>query len=348
MPDTVYTQLLRALDAHSPAALLTWIRPGEKGGLDKAVLRADAEGRLYPDVHGPEILDAAGRALNSGLPARIPLDGAELLIEPFYPEARLIVLGAGHIAVPLSDFASKSGFSVTVFDDRPSFADPGRFPGAHSVICDRFETCAERLNVHPGDFAVIVTRGHRHDAVCLRQFLGRQTAYLGMIGSKRRVRAMKEQMLQEGFSQEALDRLHSPIGLPIGAVTPGEIAVSILSEVIQEKREAPESRARSNECDLFVLEALAAGTEGAAVATVTAARGSVPRGAGAKMVVWPDGKLLGSIGGGCSEAEVINAARRLLDGGGHRLMTVGLTGDAEEEEEGMACGGIMEVFIETC
>ena len=290
-------------------------------------------------------LELARRAMQSGeLELNKTDDGSILFAEPYAPPSRLVILGGGHIALPLAEFGAKCGFSVTVADDRPMFANRQRFPWADEVVCEGFDRVFEKLNINRSTFVVIVTRGHRHDLDCLRAVLPLETAYVGMIGSKRRVRAAFEQMREEGFPQEAIDRVHAPIGLKIGAKTPEEIAVSILSEVIQCKRCREDGS--WPELDEAVLKELCRETdEPRALVTIIGAKGSVPRDPGAKMVVWPDGRILGSIGGGCSESSVISASYDVIKSGGCAVMDVDLTADFDAEE-GMVCGGVMQVAIE--
>ncbi len=276
------------------------------------------------------------------------------LIEPYFPEPRLIVLGGGHIAKPLAEFGSKAGFSVTVIDDRPSFANSERFPTAKKVICESFENCFDLISLNKSAYVVIVTRGHRHDMDCLRQVLKHNTAYVGMIGSKRRVKSVMEQMLSEGYPQEKLNKVNAPIGLEIGAVTPEEIAFSIISQVISYRRlgditnvNTKHTKTNWPEFDHEVLmELCKEENDPKAIITIISTKGSVPRNAGAKMIVWPYGKILGSIGGGCSEGTIINDARNLLGNGGYQIKSIDMTG-AIAEDEGMVCGGIMDVIIES-
>jgi xanthine dehydrogenase accessory factor len=271
-------------------------------------------------------------------------DGAVTVTEPYCPESRLVVLGGGHIALPLVEFAARCGFAVTVVDDRPSFANRQRFPAAREVMCESFERCFDRLHINRFTFVVVITRGHRHDLDCLRQILRYDTAYTGMIGSRRRVTAARRQLLEEGFPGDKLDAVRAPIGLDIGAETPEEIAVSILSEVISYKRKMP--GAVWPELDLAVLKALCDDTEETrALVTVVGTKGSTPREAGAKMIVHSDGRIIGSIGGGCSESGVISEALDIIRDGGFKIVDVDMTGDVAEDE-GMVCGGIMKVIIE--
>jgi xanthine dehydrogenase accessory factor len=170
-----------------------------------------------------------------------------------------------------------------------------------------------------------------------------------MIGSRRRVAAVKDLLISQGADKERLDRIHTPIGLSIGAVTPEEIAISIVAELIACKRLKDPDNSRFRSCsdvDFDVIKTLAGNIdEPISVVTVISSKGSVPRGAGAKMLVYPDGRIVGSIGGGCSEATVIGNAREIIGTGEYRLQTVDMTGDAAEND-GMVCGGIMQVLIE--
>lgn len=164
----------------------------------------------------------------------------ELQLDVFFDvvstPAQLLVLGGGHISVPLVKMGSLLGFTVTVIDDRPSFANKGRFPEADRVICDDFANALQKCECSPTTYAVIVTRGHQHDEECLRALLNVDLAYLGMIGSKRKVRELSQHLRNDGVSQEKLDQVHAPIGLAIEAETPEEIAVSILGEIIMVRR----------------------------------------------------------------------------------------------------------------
>lgn len=293
--------------------------------------------------------DSGREALAKGMPVCERKGDAWDVAEPFFPKERLIILGGGHVALPVADFGSKVGFLVTVVDDRLSFANPERFPMAEHVICDDFAHAIEELKIQESDYVCIVTRGHRHDTDCLRMIgKGKEPAYLGMIGSRRRVAIVKEGLLEEGYDKERLSRLKSPIGLSIGGVTPEEIAISIMAEIISVKRLYREDQREKNcsDLDFDVLKRLAVEKDvPKTVVTVISSKGSSPRGAGAKMIVYRDGRILGSIGGGCSEAAVLGEARSLIGSGRFKVIHVDLTGEAAEDE-GMVCGGLMDVLLE--
>lgn len=289
------------------------------------------------------------KAFELGVPYVYAENDTTTVVEPFFPEERLIVLGGGHVALPVVEFGAKIGFSVIVVDDRLSFANTERFPLAKEVICDSFEHALDDLKLKENDYVVIITRGHRHDTTCLKKICsGIEPDYVGMIGSKRRTAIVKETLIEEGSDKERLDRVHTPIGLSIGAITPEEIAISIMAELISHKRlgRAEKKTRNRSDVDYEVMEVLANEVNvPKAILTIIQSKGSVPRGAGAKMIVYEDGRILGSIGGGCSEAAVLTTARRLIGSKTYQVVDVDLTGDAAEEE-GMVCGGIMTVLIE--
>jgi len=154
---------------------------------------------------------------------------------PMLPAPRLIIAGAGHVGAALAAMARLMDFSVTVIDDRPDFATADRFPGAICKIGPVEEELGKlRLNEH--GYVVIVTRGHRRDALALAAVVKSSAAYVGLIGSKRKIITIFKDLQSQGISIEQLSRVHAPIGLNIGAITPAEIAVSIAAELIAVRR----------------------------------------------------------------------------------------------------------------
>lgn len=346
----IYEKLTKELEQDGKLILATKLS-GSNGMIDESMKREILIQSQVPE----EIKSQVDETLLAGLPKVIKGQGEDILfLEPFYKEERLIVLGGGHVALPVVEFGAKIGFSVTVVDDRPAFANETRFPLASQVVCDSFEQAIDDLHISEADYIVVITRGHRHDATCLRQlFQYQESIYLGMIGSKRRVAALKEMLKEEGLDGERLERICTPIGLSIGAITPEEIAISILAEIISRKRLDPiaASKGKSkyinrSDLDFRVIETLVEKqNEPRSIVTVISSVGSVPRGAGAKMIVYPNGAINGSIGGGCSEAAVIQNAIDIIGTGSYQIETIDLTGEAAEEE-GMVCGGKMKVLIE--
>jgi len=160
----------------------------------------------------------------------------EIFVEPILPPAELYIFGAGHVAASLYKVARIAGFDITVVDDREAYANRERFPDAEEVIADDFEKATATLTPSEHSFIVIVTRGHRDDMRVLRWAVQTQARYVGMIGSKRKTITIFEELKKEGLAAHLFDRVHAPIGLDIGAVTPEEIAVSITAELIAKRR----------------------------------------------------------------------------------------------------------------
>ena len=335
----IYQEILDQVTENHPAAVET-VLSGPEGSISDGLKRRITEAK-------PKTDDKGRRAASVSF---IETPTEFVISEPILPPERLIILGGGHIALPLCDMGSRCGFSVCVVDDRPEFANYQRFPTAATVICDAFEKAIHELNITAFDYIVIVTRGHKSDADCLRTILpGTQSAYLGMIGSRRRVHGLLDMLLEEGFDPERLGQICTPIGLKIGAVTPDEIAVSIMAEVISYRRlsqyGSPERFCNDSDIELPVIRYLSENDDPKAIVTVVETKGSTPRGAGAKMAVSPLGKTTGSIGGGCSEAAVIRDAVKIIGTGRYRLIDIDMTGDVAETD-GMVCGGIMRVLLE--
>ncbi|WP_042277392.1 XdhC family protein [[Clostridium] dakarense] len=353
MFENLYENLLKKVNNGNQCVMLTYLdlHNNECGSIENKILltKEDIDKKSIPLDNN--IYIKINDAISTGKIEKVNIEGNKLVvIEPFFPKPRLIIFGGGHIAKPLVEFASKVGFSITVIDDRPYFANSSRFPEAENVICEDFKKSFELIKFRKSDFVVIVTRGHRHDGLVLREVLNYNLSYIGMIGSKRRVRGMMDDLASEGFSKDALDKVNSPIGLDIGAVTPYEIAISIVSELIMFKNKGLiniDSKKFSHpEFDNeVVLKLCEKSSTPRAIITILSSKGSVPRKAGAKMITYLDGRTLGSIGGGCSEAGVLTKARDVMINKGFLIERVDMTGDVAESM-GMVCGGIMDVLIE--
>ena len=199
-----------------------------------------------------------------------------------------------------------------------------------------------------------MTRGHRYDTECLEAILRKPYAYVGMMGSRRRVAIVKDQLEAKGVCREALDGVHTPIGLKIGAETPEEIAVSVMAEIIQVKnagfgKDGKAERCRTGGYSTELLDAVLDPDDSRekVLATIISRKGSAPRSVGTKMLIRADGTTVDTIGGGCIESEVIRKALLMMraEDEGFRLCTVDMTADAAEDE-GMVCGGVVEVMLE--
>lgn len=168
--------------------------------------------------------------------AQLP-GGVEVYVEPVQPAPQLVLVGAGHIAHALAPMATAAGFQVVVIDDRATYANPQRFPTASRCLVGDIAGTLQQLPTDPRTYIVIVTRGHRHDADALRVALRKPAAYVGMIGSKRKITVIYRDLLQRGeATREQLEKVHAPLGLDIGAETVSEIAISILAELIAVRR----------------------------------------------------------------------------------------------------------------
>ena len=250
--------------------------------------------------------------------------------------------------MPLIAMIRMLGCPVTVIDDRPYFADNARRAQATTVYCEPFEEALAKI---PGDddtFFIIVTRGHRYDEACLSAIVRKPHAYIGMIGSRRRVGFVKESVIEGGGDPEVVSSVHTPIGLNIGAQTPEEIAIAIMAEIIQVKNAVRRTGGYPREIVRELCGENAANTT-TVLATIVSRKGSAPRDVGTKMLILPDGHAIGTIGGGCVEADVMRRARMMLtspqDFPPFQLIEVDMTAEAAEDE-GMVCGGIIEVLLE--
>ena len=258
---------------------------------------------------------------------------------------KMIICGAGHVSMPIIRMGKRLGFMVTVIEDRPKFADHARAAGADQVLCEPFADGLSKIRGDSDSWFIIVTRGHRYDTECLEAILRKPYAYVGMMGSRRRVAIVKDQLEAKGVCREALDGVHTPIGLKIGAETPEEIAVSVMAEIIQVKNAGSGKGGYSPELLNAVLNP--DDSREKVLATIISRKGSAPRSVGTKMLIRADGTTVDTIGGGCIESEVIRKALLMMraEDEGFRLCTVDMTADAAEDE-GMVCGGVVEVMLE--
>ena len=161
----------------------------------------------------------------------------EVFFEVMPAPPKLVVVGAGHIAVPLVKMAKIADFYVIVIDDRLAYANRERFPDADEVLVGDMAQMLKEMSITPSTYIVLITRGHKYDEPCLREIIHSQAKYIGMIGSKRRIKACFQRFRdEEKIADEVMARVYAPIGLDIGTETPPEIALSILAEVIKIRR----------------------------------------------------------------------------------------------------------------
>jgi xanthine dehydrogenase accessory factor len=210
-----------------------------------------ADGRIVGTIGGGCYEnDAAGKAreaIASGKPVLVKYDlnddfveesglicggQMDVYIDPIAPAPPLYIIGAGHVGWHLARFAADAGFRIHVIDDREKFANRERFPVADSIVVDEIGSWLHRADLPAAACVVVVTRGHTHDFAAIRALAARDLRYLGLIGSRAKVARIFDALDAEGMPAECLDRVHAPIGLDVGAITPAEIAVSILAELI--------------------------------------------------------------------------------------------------------------------
>ncbi len=228
----------RVGQGHEPVALALAVRQGSLPPRRLLVTSTSAVGNWLDSDRRSAVVAAARTALAAGNSSLVTVAGESVFIDVMMPSPRLIIAGAGHIAQPLAAMAGMAGYHVTVIDDRPDYAHRDRFPWADAVVCTNFARALDPKDLNPNTALVIVTRGHRHDFLLLGQALGHPLGYLGMIGSRRRVATVTNLLRERGAREEHLARVHAPIGFDIGAVTPAEIAVSIMAQLVQVRRGA--------------------------------------------------------------------------------------------------------------
>jgi xanthine dehydrogenase accessory factor len=255
MNQEVFAAVAGALERGEPAALVTIVSTtGSTPQRVGAKMLVFSDGRMVGTIGGGCYEnDAFGKAREAILNRRPQLVHYELdddfaqetglicggqmsvYIEPIEPSPELYVIGAGHVGFHLATLAHEVGFQVHVVDDREKFANRERFPNAAGVVTEDIPTWLTRTHLPPHAYVVVVTRGHNNDLDAMRALAGRDLRYLGLIGSRAKVARIYEALASEGTAADAVAHVHAPIGLDIGAVTPQEIAVSILAELIAVK-----------------------------------------------------------------------------------------------------------------
>jgi xanthine dehydrogenase accessory factor len=231
--------LAAARSANCPAGIATVIAASNPLLVGRKTLAgaADALGSLGLGAGESGIIAQAQQAAADGVSRLLTQGDLQVFVQAPEHKPTVLIVGAGHVAVPVAQIASLCDFRVAVLDDRPSFANRERFPQAESVILGDYQQELRRFPIDAHTYIVLITRGHQHDVPCLIEVVDSPAAYIGMIGSKRRVAGVFQLLETEyGIAKQKLGRVHSPIGLSIGAETPAEIAVSILAEIIQVRR----------------------------------------------------------------------------------------------------------------
>jgi xanthine dehydrogenase accessory factor len=270
----IYDEIVRLRRLGQKAALATIVQVrGSIPSYQSAKLLVREDGSIIGTVGGgcveAEVWNAAREVIATEKPRHLSFnlgqDAAydnglicggqlDIFVEPVIPPPRAFLFGAGHISKSLSKVAVLAGFATTIIDDRDTFANRDRFPEADEVFAGEYEDIFAKMPIHETSYLIIVTRGHRDDMRVLRMAVATEARYIAMIGSKRKVIGVVNALEQQGMARERLERIHAPMGLEIGAISPEEIAVSVVAEMIAVRRNA-DSDWRALSKSLFAGEA---------------------------------------------------------------------------------------------
>ncbi|MEO8658600.1 MAG: XdhC/CoxI family protein [Bryobacteraceae bacterium] len=246
---------LRRLGQKCAVATIVQVR-GSIPGYESAKLLVREDGSMVGTIGGgcveAEVWNAAREVMAEEKPRKLSFNlgndaaydnglicGGQLdvFVEAIIPQPRAFIFGAGHISRSLSQVATLAGFGTVVIDNREAFANRERFPEADEIHAEEYEDVYQKLTINSSSYLVIVTRGHRDDMRVLRWAIGTPARYVAMVGSRRKVYAILKEFEKEGITRESLDRIYAPMGLEIGAITPEEIAISVLAEMIAVRRQ---------------------------------------------------------------------------------------------------------------
>jgi len=270
----IYDEIVRLRRLGQKAALATIVQVrGSIPSYESAKLLVREDGSMIGTVGGgcveAEVWTAAREVMETEKPRHLSFnlgqDAAydnglicggqlDIFVEPVIPPPRAFIFGAGHISKSLSKVAALAGFATTIIDDRDTFANRERFPEADEVFAGEYEEVFPKLPINETSYLIIVTRGHRDDMRVLRMAVGTAARYIAMIGSKRKVIGVVKELEEQGIARERLERIHAPMGLEIGAISPEEIAVSVAAEMIAVRRNA-DSDWRALSKSLYASEA---------------------------------------------------------------------------------------------
>jgi len=254
----VFEELVRLRGLGQKCALATIVEVhGSIPSYEGAKLLVREDGSIVGTIGGgcveAEVWNAAREVMETGKPGHFTFSlgqdaaydnglicGGQLkvFVEPVLPVPHAFIFGAGHISKSLSKVAALAGFSTVVIDDRESFANRERFPEAAAVHAGEYETIFPALGINETSYLIIVTRGHRDDMRVLKLAVATAARYIAMIGSKRKVLKVVQELEKEGMARAALERVHAPMGLDIGAISPEEVAIAVAAEMIAVRRNA--------------------------------------------------------------------------------------------------------------
>jgi len=265
----IYEEVLRLRQQGRASAIATIVEckgssPQKRGA--KMLVRDDGStmGTLGGGCLEADVVQTAIMAVKDGTHLSVPFELTEeegglvcggtvvVYIEPNLLEPHLVILGAGHVGKALSKLAHFAGFRVSVADDRAEFANREHYPEAQDLVVSSFERVFDGLRVEEQAFIVVATRGHNHDLDAVKAALRTRAGYIGLLGSRRKKALLARSLEREGFSSADIARVIIPVGLDIGSVTPEEIAVSILAQIIQRRSDNGAGRIGSSACSRYV------------------------------------------------------------------------------------------------
>ena len=233
-------EILEAYDGGEPVSLATVVNNPRRPELLGAKLLLRADGTVSGTLGAPALdepaLATARRIADIGNTESITAEGAEIFVEGFTTPPTLVMVGGGHVGKATADLANLLGYRVYVVDDRPEFANKERFPYAEQVVVAPYHQWAEHLSINVNSFLVVATRGHRFDDMALESALKTRARYIGLLGSRRKTLMIYRRLMEQGVAKERIREVYAPVGLNIGALTPEELAVSIMSEIIMVRR----------------------------------------------------------------------------------------------------------------
>ncbi len=267
----IYEEILRLTREDRPSALATIVQcagsaPQKEGS--KMLVRDDGTtmGTLGGGCIEAEVVQNSLMVIKDGSARTVPFNltekdgglvcGGKILvfIEPIVPEPHLVILGAGHVGKALSSVAAFSGFRVTVVDDREEYANRKNLSRANDVIVSDFASVFSKVPVDKKTYLVIATRGHNHDLDALKAGLKTEACYIGLLGSRRKRALLFKMLREEGFSDHDIQRVIIPVGIPIGSVTPEEISISIVAQIIEQRRRNGSSNLGRYSCGRLIEE----------------------------------------------------------------------------------------------
>ena len=276
-PD-LYEEIVRLRKAGQSAALATIVRRiGSTPRKDNAKMLIRADGSTLGSVGGgcveAEVWQQAKKVIESNRTRLVHYEmtdedareeglicggTVEVFVEPITPQPKVVILGAGHVGQAIAQVLARLGYKLCIVDDRETFANRQRFPWAQEIRACPFTQALEGVGVPENSFVLVVTRGHSHDQDALEAVLKTPVRYLGLVGSRRKVRILVENLLKKGHFPQAFENLYAPIGLSIGSETPEEIAVSVAAELIAIQKGVHQRSPKQQYIRRFLQQAVAA------------------------------------------------------------------------------------------